>query len=121
MNTDIKKAELDHRVLPEVKKAIDLFTDQTYTVSEFYSHVLQIIRDEVAPADLHRTQLERLMFKVEEMRELQRLYYAGHRSVLGKCKDKESDMDKKIMGLKSLGYSTEQFKKSVTQENLFGG
>ena len=107
-------------VLAEVKKAIDLWMDKTYSESEFYSHILSIIRDNSSDGSQHKQQLERLIFKVEEMRENQRLFHGGHRSKLGLCKQQESEMDKKLMYLQTHGYSTDHYKQIVKQENLFG-
>ncbi|MBA3673455.1 MAG: hypothetical protein H0W75_00605 [Chitinophagaceae bacterium] len=107
-------------ILAEVKKAIGLWMDKTYNESEFSSHILTIIKDSADPdAALHKNQLERLIFKVEEMRENQRLYHAGHRSKLGVCKAQEADMDKKIMNLKLKGYDSDRFKVKATQNNMF--
>ena len=109
-----------NQILTEVKKAIDLWLDKTYNESEFYSHILQICNDAGGQAEQHRDQLERLIFKTEEMRELQRLYHAGHKSKLSACKAAEMEMDKKLMALKThKGYNTERFKKTVKQEGLF--
>lgn len=117
---DNQKAALDAKVLPEVKKAIDLFLDKTYEVNELYSHILQIIRENSAPAEEHKRQLERLIFKVEEMRENQRLYWGGHKQKLGECKAQEAEMDKKIMNLQAKGYSIERYKaEKPKQQHLF--
>jgi predicted metallo-beta-lactamase superfamily hydrolase len=108
-------------ILAEVKKATDLWMDKTYNESEFYSHILSIINDNTASAELHVNQLERLMFKVEEMRTSQRLYHGGDRSRLGQCKTQEVDMDKKIMYLKTVkGYNSDRFKAAKPmQKNIF--
>ncbi len=109
-----------NQILSEVKKAIDLWMDKTYNESEFYSHILTIIKDNSGPAEVHKDQLERLMFKVEELRENQRLYHGGHRAKLGTCKTQEAEMDRKIMYLKShKGYDSDRFKPKAVQENMF--
>lgn len=119
--SDQEKQEMDHKVLPEVKKAIDLFVNKTYDVSDLYSHIFQIIRDNSMEASEHKLQLERLIFKVEEMRENQRLYHGGHKQLLGACKSQEAEMDKKIMNLQLKGYSIERYKKQKpVQQQFFG-
>lgn len=107
----------DTEILAELKKATDLWMDKTYTESEFYSHCLAVMRDAIAPHAKHRDQLERLIFKVEQMRENQRLYWGGHKQLIGKCKTQEAEMDKKIMNLQCLGYSIERFKKAEPVQN----
>lgn len=118
--SDEQKQEMDHKVFPEVKKAIDLFVNGTYQVSDFYSHILQLIRDNSMEANEHKMQLERLIFKVEQMRENQRLYWNGHRQKLGICKQQEAEMDKKIFNLQLKGYSIERYKNAqAVQKNIF--
>ncbi|MEJ7610648.1 MAG: hypothetical protein WKF88_05650 [Ferruginibacter sp.] len=108
-------------ILQEVKKATDLWMDKTYTVSEFYSHILAIIRDNSDTGEKHKEQLERLLFKVDELRENQRLFHGGHRSKLGLCRKQETEMDKKVMYLVSKGYTFDRYKNLVKQEDLFRG
>lgn len=118
--SDMEKQQMDCKVLPEVKKAIDLFVNGTYEVSDLYSHVLQIIRNNSMDAGEHKLQLERLIFKVEEMRENQRLYWGGHKQKLGICKQQEAEMDKKIFNLQTKGYTIERYKKAQpVQKNMF--
>ena len=106
-----------NEILTEVKKAIDLWMDKTYNEAEFYSHILAIIRDNSGSADAHREQLERLILKVEEMRESQRMYHGGHKSYLGRCKSQEVEMDKKIMYLLTTkGYDISRFKKEKPEQ-----
>ena len=111
-----------NQILAEVKKAIDFLGDGTYNESAFYSHILAIIRDNAnsEEADIHRNNLERLIFKINELRENQRLYWGGHKSKLGVCKAQESELDKKIhFLLTTKGYSIERFKVTTEQKNLF--
>lgn len=112
----------EHEILSEVKKAIDLYNDKTYTDSEFYSHVLRIIKDNSGAAEYHKEQMERLMFRVSQLRENQRLYWGGHKSKLGECKIQEVEMDKKIIYLCTHGgYSIERFNKlKPVQNSIFG-
>ena len=108
-------------IILEVKKAIDLWMDKTYNESEFYSHILQIIKDNSTKGDEHKNQLERLMFKVEELMNNQRLYHGGDRSLLGTCKAQESALFKKVMNLKTIQcYDSDRFKVTKpTQKQFF--
>lgn len=118
--SDQEKQQMDHKVLPEVKKAIDMFVNGTYVVSDLYSHILQIIRDNNIEANEHKMQLERLIYKVEQMRENQRMYWNGHKQKLGICKQQEAEMDKKIFNLQTKGYSIERYKNAQpVQKNMF--
>lgn len=111
---------MSKETLAEIKKGFDLWTAGTYNESEFYSHMIAIVRDAGSPGLLHKQQLERLMFKVKEMRESQRLFWGGHKNKLGECKSQESEMDKKIMNLELKGYSIERFTtEKPKQTNLF--
>lgn len=107
-------------ILAEVKKAIDLWMDKTYNESEFYSHIMTIVNENSVPGNVHKDQLERLMFKVEELRENQHMYYNGHKNKLGTCKSMEAELDKKITYLKTVkGYKTDRFRVNATQNNMF--
>jgi hypothetical protein len=104
-------------ILAEVKKAIDFLHDETYEEKEFYSHILTIIKEQSDTGAQHKHQLERLMFKVDELRQQQRLYWGGHKDKLKLCKDLETAMDKKIMYLCSQGgYSIERFKQEKPKQ-----
>jgi hypothetical protein len=111
----------ESEILAEVKKGIDLFLDKTYEMQDLYGHLLQIIKDNSKTGENHKEQLERLIFRVEQLRESQRLYWAGHKSKLGECKAQESELDKKLMYLQTHApYTIERFKKEKpTQTGLF--
>lgn len=91
----------------------------TYNESEFFSHILQIVREnDTGPR--HRIQLERLMFKIEELLDHQSRFFSGNKSELPKCKKLEKEMVDKLKGLKSLGYKTDQFRfGGPTQKTIF--
>jgi len=99
-------------ILTEVKKAIDFLNDKTYDEGAFYSHILAIIRDygHGDKAAEHKKQLERLIFKTDEVREKQRMYWSGHKQVLGECRRLEKELDHKLMNLQTMGYSITQYK-----------
>lgn len=64
--------------------------------------------------------LELLMHRVEEMRELQKEFFNGKRSVLSEAKRKEGQVDAAVAKLKQMGYSTEKYKqRKPDQSNLF--
>jgi hypothetical protein len=109
------------QILAEVKKAIDFKNDGTYEEKEFYSHILTIIKENSDTGAQHKHQLERLIFKVDELRENQRLYWGGHKDKLKLCKDLETAIDKKIMYMcgPSGGYTIERFKQEKPQQTRF--
>lgn len=108
----------DSEILAGVKKAIDNYLDKTYEISDLYSHMLTIVKENSLPALEHKKQLERLIFKVDELRENQRLYWNGHKSKLGVCKGQETELDKKIAYLLSHGYSISEYKNKAIQKSL---
>lgn len=103
-------------VLSELKKAVDLWMDKTYNESEFYSHLLQIIRENDS-GEKHKIQLERLMFKIEELMDNQAKFFSGHKSVLPVCKKLEREMVDKLKGLRSMGYNTDKYRFSGPVQN----
>jgi len=108
----------EKEILAEVKKAIDFKLDGTYEISDLYSHILTIIKENSAPAQAHKHQMERLMYKVDEMRENQRLFWAGHKQKIGLCKKQEAEMDSKINHLQTMGYDFSRFKNKAIQNTL---
>jgi hypothetical protein len=104
----------------EVKKAIGFYLDNTYELSDLSSHIQQIIRDNSDTGTKHILQLERLIFKVQELRENQRLYWCGHKNKLNTCKTQEAELDKKIVYLISTGgYSISRYAKNDNPNTLF--
>lgn len=108
----------ENAILEEVKKAIDLLHDNTYVMTDFYNHILLIIKESNAEHFEHKNKMERLIYKVEEMREAQRLFWAGHKNKLFECKQLESDMDKKTHHLQVMGYDIDRFKNKIIQQSL---
>ena len=109
---------LNNPIITELKKAVDLWMDKTYNESDFYSHLLQVVRENDFSAR-HKEQLERLMYKVEELMKHQALFFSGHKTELGTCRKLEKDMVDKLKGLKSLGYSTDKYRFSAPQQTKF--
>lgn len=106
-----------NQILTEVKKAIDLWMDKTYEEKDFYSHILQIIKDNSEDGKRHQEQLERLIYKLAELRENQRMFWSGHKNKLSVCKQQEKELDKKIIYLLSTEYSIDRFKKDQPIQN----
>lgn len=107
------------KILIEAKKAIDLWMDKTYNESEFYSHIMTIIREEVSGHEKHKEQLERFLNKVNSMRESQR-YYFIHKAKLADAKKQEIDVDNMIAAILSKGYTIERFnQEKAKQSDMF--
>jgi len=103
-------------VLSELKKATDLWMNKTYNESEFYSHILQIIRENDTGAR-HKEQLERLMFKVDELMTNQAMVWSGHKNMIPICKKQERELIEKIRYLQAHGgYSIMRFKIEKPQQ-----
>ena len=108
----------DSEILAEIKKGIDLQLEGTYTVDNLYSHIIALIVESQKPLLFHKNQMERLLYKVDELRETQRLYHGGDKSKIGLCKKLEVEMDKKVHNLLVMGYTIDRFKNKVTQQAL---
>ncbi len=105
-------------ILEETKKAIDLWMDKTYNESEFYSHILQIIKDNSDDGRNHKDQLERLLFKLSELQSNQAMYWSGHKSYLTVCKQQEKELVKKVQYLTTQGgYSIQRFQQKLPEQN----
>jgi len=107
----------EHEILSRVKTGIDLFLDKTYEMEDLYNHFLQIIKEHSMDAKGHKEKMERLMFKVDELREAQRLYWGGDKKKIGQCKVLEKDLDNKILYLQTHGgYSIDRFKQEKPKQ-----
>lgn len=107
-----------NEILDEVKKAIDLFMDKTYNETDFYSHILQIIKDQNQDAEIHRKQLERLLFKIDEIHKVQLQINNGHRNQVPIVIKQQKDLFIKKDNLLRMGYSIMQFKIQTEQGKL---
>ncbi|MEO6548287.1 MAG: hypothetical protein ABIN94_09815 [Ferruginibacter sp.] len=104
----------------EVKKAIDFYLDKTYDIEDVQNHILRIIRENSDTGSKHIVQLECLVFKIRELRETQRIFWAGHKSKLPLCKAQETAIDKRIQHLLAAGgYSIDRYKTNAKQNTLF--
>lgn len=69
-----------------------------------------------------RKHTERLIYLVDQMRTLQRQYWAGHRSKLPKAKVAECQVDDALrLLLSQLGYSIDELKARNEQPKLWDG
>jgi hypothetical protein len=110
------------KVKADIAKAIEFKNDGTYTDSEFTSHVFAIIRDNTDTGVQHVRQLKRLIFKTGELTEALRTYWAGDKNKKSHCKALVREMDIKLINLKSMGYSIEEYTKEPPKQNdLFNG
>lgn len=112
------RALTESEILAEVQKGINCFLDNTYNMTDLYNHMLTTIREANGSRPNDREQLERLIFKVEELREKQRMYHSGHKQLIGQVKSMEVAMDKKTQHLQTLGYDIRRFKQTTTQHKL---
>jgi hypothetical protein len=104
----------------ELNKAISLFNDGTYVQSDLVSHIKQILTDTIAAGCIHKRQLEHLLFKNWELRNMQRQYYAGHKQALPDCKRMQKELELKVNNLLKIGnYSIERYKAVIKQTGLF--
>lgn len=118
---EIFKMNADREVLPEVKKAIDLFVNGTYNESEFYSHVLTIIRDQTAEAIKHKQRLESLLFKLNDLQHKQARFWGGQKSdsLLGECKKQEQELVMIVKRALASGiYDISRYTQQATQPKL---
>lgn len=104
-------------VAAEIKKAIAFRRDGTYnTDAIFVTHLLSIINTASNDGDRHKDQLERMIFKYQELRAKQKDYFrqpnknmAHAKIILRDCKELEKELDKKSISLLTLGYSIDRF------------
>lgn len=99
-------------MLAEIKKGIDLRMDGTYNDAEFYSHMIAIVRDEIAKHLVHKEQMERLIFKTDELLENLRYLWGGDKQRYPACRKGADDLAKKLMNLQLMGYDISRFKKA---------
>jgi hypothetical protein len=93
----------------------------TWTEEEVTSYLSQLIREnDTGPR--HKETIERLIHDVNELLNLQAMFFSGHKSKLPECKKLEKNLVTKIQYLQSTcGYSIDRFKKqqpTLTQGNL---
>lgn len=109
---------INNPILSEVKKAIDMWLSKDYEVKDLYSHILQIIRENSDDALKHKNQMERLLFRVQEFREVHRLVVNGHSQKRPELNRLATELDKKVHTLTTIGgYDIQRFKKSIGVQN----
>jgi hypothetical protein len=109
-------------ILPELKKAVNFWMDKTYDENSFYSHIIAIIRDNVVEqinaAANHQEQLERMIFKVQQLQQKQQMVFNGHKSYIPECKKLETELRNKCNYLISHGgYNVDRFLKQQPEQN----
>lgn len=108
----------DNEIQAEVKKGVDLWLEKTYTDNDLQAHMISTVKDSLSTELLHKKQLERLIHKIDELRENQRSYHGGNKLRLPTCKKLEGEMDKLINYLLTTGYNIDRFKNNVSQAKL---
>lgn len=103
----------------ELNKAIALFQEGKYKPSDLESHVLQIIKDNSEPALEHKKQLERWIFKVDELLRDMNQLLGGKKSKVVACKEKGAELEKKIKWFLANGYSIDRWKGKVGENSIF--
>lgn len=104
-------------VLKEVKKAIDFWMEGFYNESEFYSHILSIIRADHQAAQVEKSRLEKFIHRTETMAlQFNSFYKSKDQKTLLKCKEQTEVVEKAIQWLKVNGYSTDRFKNPNDQQ-----
>lgn len=106
-------------IISEVKKAIALFLDQTFNEDDLAARLKQIIDENNAAGLLHKSRVEKLLFKVKTLNNLQRQYWGGDKSLLGTCKTHEKELNEFANRLLAQGYSIEGLENKTVQKNLF--
>jgi hypothetical protein len=67
-----------------------------------------------------RDHLELFMYRVSEMRKLQKRYFAGEHGLLHECRKAEKLVDVALSTLcSSLGYSMQEVEKKYQQKKMF--
>lgn len=103
----------------EIKTAAGLVADGTWTAEDLTAKMMEISSTINDTAAVHKERLEKFVHYIEEIRHLQRQYFAGHKYVLSESKAKEKELDSKVAWLKVKGYNTDRFKVKSEQPKLF--
>lgn len=107
------------QLLYEIKTAAGLVADGTWTAEDLTAKLLEISSTINETAAVHKERLEKFVHYIEEIRHLQRQYFAGNKHVLSESKTKEKELDSKVAWLKAKGYNTDRFKVKSEQPKLF--
>lgn len=102
--------ELTQEQKDGIAKGIRLRRDNVYDDHDLQAHLEQIIRDNNVTHSKHKEQLERMLYKTEEMMLTQAKYFGGDKTVLSTSKKQEKELWQKIQNLLKQGYSITRFK-----------
>lgn len=109
----------DDDVTIEIKKAVALFVDGTFTDADLAARLKQIIDENNTAGILHKSRLEKVLFKVKHLLHLQRQYWGGDKTLLGTCKTEEKALTEFVNRLLAQGYTIEGMGKKQEQQHLF--
>lgn len=85
--------------------------DGTWNDQDLQAHIESILRDQILIHERHKEQLERLIFKTQELMDTQSAFFSGDRTKLGLCKKLEKELWDKTQYLLKIGYNIDRFKK----------
>lgn len=109
----------DSGVTEQIKKAAAMFVDGTYNADDLAARLNQIIEENNAAGMLHKSRLEKLIFKVKHLSFLQTQYWGGDKTLLGSCKTEEKALSEFVNRMLAQGYSIEGLGNKVEQKPLF--
>lgn len=109
----------DQEVIEEIKKAVAFLTDGTFNADDLAARLKQIIDENNAAGLLHKTRLEKLLFRVKHLMDQQKQYWGGDKSLLASCKTEERELSEFVNRILAQGYSIEAYGKKQEQRNLF--
>lgn len=106
-------------VLIDVKKAVALYEDKTFTADDLAARLKQIIFENNVAGLLHKSRLEKLLFKTRHLLDKQFRYYKGDKSLLGTCKTLEKELTEFVNRMLAQGYNIEGMGQKNEQQHLF--
>lgn len=109
----------NQEVIEQIKKAAALFEDQTYNIDDLAARLIQIVDENNAAGILHKSRLEKLLYKVKHLLNMQRQYWGGDKTLLGSCKTEEKALNEFVNRMLAQGYSIEEYNTRIEQKNLF--
>lgn len=96
-----------------------MFEDHTYNSDDLAARLMQIIEENNTAGILHKSRLEKLLFKIRHLLHLQRQYWGGDKTLLGACKTEEKALSEFVSRLLAQGYNIEGLGAKPEQKNLF--
>lgn len=109
----------DPDVIEQIKKATAMFEDHTYNSDDLAARLMQIVDENNTAGLLHKSRLEKLLFKVKHLTHLQRQYWGGDKTLLGTCKTEEKALTEFVNRMLAQGYNIEGLGNKVEQKPLF--